>query len=111
MTALDLIAAERQRQISVEGWTPEHDDEHDGEQLACAAAYYALPPAMRTEVVYFQDSPGHLAWRPLSNFIWPWTDNWRKATPNNRERELIKAAAMLVAEIERMQRAREAGRT
>lgn len=28
MTVIDEIAAERRRQIEVEGWTPEHDDQH-----------------------------------------------------------------------------------
>lgn len=28
MSVIDEIAAERRRQIEVEGWTPEHDDEH-----------------------------------------------------------------------------------
>lgn len=30
------IAAERERQKSVEGWTPEHDDEHVGSEMARA---------------------------------------------------------------------------
>ena len=38
-----LIAAERQRQVDVEGWTPAHDDEHDEGELAIAAACYAAP--------------------------------------------------------------------
>jgi hypothetical protein len=42
--------------------------------------------------------------RSVADFIWPWTHNWRKPTPDDRTRELIKAAAMLVAEIERRQR-------
>ena len=40
---LDLIAKERMRQISDEGWTPEHDDEHDDGSLALVAALYATP--------------------------------------------------------------------
>lgn len=42
MTVLEEIAAERQRQIEVEGWTPNHDDEHDRGEMANAAACYAL---------------------------------------------------------------------
>ena len=42
-----LIAAERQRQIDAEGWTPEHDAEHGDDALACAAAVYALPAGRR----------------------------------------------------------------
>jgi hypothetical protein len=36
------VLAERQRQISEEGWTPEHDDQHDGGEMAAAAGTYAL---------------------------------------------------------------------
>lgn len=37
MTALEDIAAERRRQIEVEGWAPEHDDLHRDGVLARAA--------------------------------------------------------------------------
>ena len=42
MTGTELIAEERQRQIEVEGWTPEHDDEHDSGELSCAGELYAM---------------------------------------------------------------------
>lgn len=88
--ALALIAAERRRQISVEGWTPEHDDEHDDGSLAQAAVCYAS--ARRTTT-------------GKSQLFWPWNNAWWKPTPNDRVRELVKAGALIVAEIERMQRA------
>lgn len=34
---VSLIAAERARQISREGWTPEHDDEHRNGEMAISA--------------------------------------------------------------------------
>ena len=37
-----MIAAERARQVSVEGWTPEHDDQATNGSLAIAAACYAI---------------------------------------------------------------------
>ncbi len=39
------VLAERHRQVEAKGWTPEHDDEHDGGQLAAAASAYALAAA------------------------------------------------------------------
>lgn len=39
LAILDVIA-ERQRQQSAEGWTPEHDDEHCNGELAMAAVCY-----------------------------------------------------------------------
>ena len=37
----ELIAQERERQLSVEGWTPSHDDEHANAELVGAAIAYA----------------------------------------------------------------------
>jgi len=39
------VLAERQRQITTEGWTTDHDDEHDGGEMAAAGAAYALHAA------------------------------------------------------------------
>lgn len=83
---------ERQRQVETEGYTPSHDDEHDGGELAMAAACYATPPAYRPE----DDSP------PEDGPEWPWgAECWR---PGDRRRELVKAAALIIAEIERIDR-------
>jgi hypothetical protein len=90
-TAIELIAAERTRQIEKEGWTTEHDDEHDLDQMARAAAYYAMPEWVRN------NGPA----------IWPWSKDWRKPTPDDRIRELVKAGALIAAEIERLQRKEE----
>lgn len=83
------VLAERQRQVKGELWTPEHDDEHDGEELAFAAAAY-----MTAE----PDDP------PPS--VWPWDSNWWK--PAGRRRNLVKACALALAEIERLERAARA---
>lgn len=40
-TGIELITAERQRQIDVEGWTPEHDAEHAKGELVEASTQYA----------------------------------------------------------------------
>ncbi|HVJ09716.1 MAG TPA: hypothetical protein VM554_15165 [Acidisarcina sp.] len=42
MSGVELIAAERTRQIDVEGWTPEHDDRHTDAVMAIQAAALAL---------------------------------------------------------------------
>lgn len=47
MNGIELIAAERQRQIEQEGWTSEHDREHGGRLLFRAAmAYQSGDPRM-----------------------------------------------------------------
>jgi len=111
MTGIELIATERMRQVKQEGWTPEHDDEHDDESLALAAICYAAPiPIFRRKggETYFE-------------FLDPWPDSWdvewdkrpfdsyngepREPTPAERIRMLVKAGALIAAEIDRLQRA------
>jgi hypothetical protein len=88
------VLAERQRQISAEGWTPEHDDEHGGGHIANAAAAYA----------HYAAGGGYKRAREL----WPWSDNYWKpgdwANLTDRRRCLVKAGALILAEIERMDR-------
>jgi hypothetical protein len=89
----ELIAAERRRQIANEGWTPEHDDGHIHNQLARAAASYIA-------ITVWPDS------YEAENF-WPWDLGNFKPTADP-VRNLVKAGALIAAEIDRLQR--EAGR-
>jgi hypothetical protein len=91
-TGVELIADERARQISVEGWTPEHDDKHDKEELTAAACCYAMPPDVLA------------ALSEMLGRLWPWDVEWFKPTPHNRVRDLVKAGALIAAEIDRLQR-------
>ncbi|EIJ2884653.1 ead/Ea22-like family protein, partial [Escherichia coli] len=86
---LDVVA-ERQRQKTIEGWTPEHDDEHCNGELAMAAVCYIN----ETGTV---NRNGGKPWG------WPWDASWWK--PNARRRNLVKAGALILAEIERIDRA------
>lgn len=87
-----LIHAERRRQIEVEGWTPEHDDEHaDGEIATAASLYYRM--AQGTGVSLREDGA------PLG---WPWDAKWWK--PKDAERNLIIAGALYQAEQDRLHR-------
>lgn len=100
-TAIDDIAAERQRQIEGEGWTPEHDDTHTEGEMAIAAACYANPIKIIVSGDGFQVEKIGDVELPLG---WPeaWDYNWWK--PTNRRRDLVKAAALILAEIERLDR-------
>lgn len=105
------VQAERRRQITAEGWTPEHDDEHDSGELAAAGAAYALHAADHLNP-YSQGDGGDEA-----PSCWPWHDGiagrgegpektepawWKPSTPR---RDLVKACALALAEIERLDRA------
>lgn len=108
--ALRDVAAERRRQISAEGWTPDHDDEHADGDLAMAAACYALPEIHR-EVFPRKDARnvGRSADEPivvyddvLCPMLWPWHGaGWK---PKDRRGDLVKAGALILAEIERLDR-------
>lgn len=100
-----LIAAERQRQQSAEGWTPEHDDTHDKGEMAAAAACY-LTGDRNDRMIHPHDAMGDdrgaRTWpRPPEN--WPWDWSWWK--PKDRLRNLVRAGALIAAEIDRLQRA------
>ncbi len=90
LNGIALIARERQRQQEVKGFTPKHDDQHGSGELSWAAALYVLPPEIGESV--FHSYPG----------LWPWESAFK---PGDRIRELTKAGALTVAEIERLLRA------
>ena len=96
------VLAERARQVGAEGWTPEHDDLHEEGQLAGAAAGYARHVNARGWV--FAGSPDDYKSEPPP-IHWPWDDEWWK--PSSPRRDLIKAGALILAEIERIDRATE----
>jgi hypothetical protein len=109
-TGVELIVSERQRQVEKEHWSAEHDDGHSGEELAWAAACYAAPGR-----IYFQS---HHADGVCFADPWPWddSDDKRKTHGSNfvdnlpadvggRVRMLVKAGALIAAEIDRLQRA------
>ncbi|MGE8450668.1 MAG: hypothetical protein ACN6OP_08675 [Pseudomonadales bacterium] len=85
------VLAERQRQISAEGWMPAQDDQYTAGDMASAAACYAAQGR------YHYPEPG----KPGPN--WPWADEWWK--PSTYRRNLEKAGALILAEIERLDRA------
>ena len=87
------IARERERQIDKEGWSLHHDDTHKSGEMARAAACYALQSTLG-------DTVGTIN---ISYLLWPWQGLWWK--PTTPRRDLVKAAALIVAEIERLDRA------
>ncbi len=100
--AINQIADERSRQQAVEGYDIIHDDQHDMGEMAIAAACYALPEDVRSPKA---ESEGPISVSiHLRAFLWPWQESDWRPTRNDRIRELVKAGALIVAEIERLQR-------
>lgn len=114
MNGIELIAAERQRQVSLEGYSAKHDDTHAKGELAMAAVCYAA-----NEPVYVRD-------QYVNNGVyfcdpWPFESEWDKRPVDDddnpvfeidsdvRIRQLVKAGALIAAEIDRLQRAMKGG--
>ncbi|MCR1769024.1 hypothetical protein B7760_02058 [Burkholderia glumae] len=94
------VLAERRRQVEAEWWTPDHDDEHTSACLAVAAACYSLFAAADSS-----DSVDSWLqeWRATAAKLWPFDKEWLKTTEPRRD--LAKAGALILAEIERLDRA------
>ncbi len=84
------IVEKRVRQQVHHGFWAEHDDRYQFGELPMAAATYAVVaarPSMRTH---------------YRKTLWPWPDHWlRDGAPREL---LINAAALIIAEIERLER-------
>lgn len=88
---LKKVQEERVRQIEVKGWTPEYDSiSNINEELATAAACYACPEENRAKFTYDL------------LLYWPFEARGWKPSPLDRKKEIIKAAALLYAEYDRL---------
>lgn len=102
--AMQAIIAERYRQKEVEGWSDEHDDNHQPGELARAAAAYAHTAGLH---VLAGDEFGRAKDLYCPN-VWPWSLDWWK--PQDFRRDLVRAGALIVAELERWDRNRRQSR-
>lgn len=89
---IELIAAERQRQIEKEGFTAKNDDNWEAGELALAGACYAVA-----------NTPYYVADELLGEEAWPWEEQDYKPS-EDRIKNLVKAGALIAAEIDRLQR-------
>lgn len=102
--AIDVLL-ERRRQVEAEGFGLGHDDEHDDRELARAAECYVGHYC--TWSMGFDSTAGVVRYPELEAAIeaphgWPWDPlSWKPKTPR---RDLVRACALLLAEIERLDR-------
>jgi hypothetical protein len=76
-SGIEMIATERERQIVSEGYTIDHDNNHDVDELVSAAVAYA--------------------WNNVD--MWPWElETWKPSEDINRN--LVKAGALIAAAID-----------
>ena len=97
-TGIELIAEERTRQVTEEGFTLEHDQQkHLNHELALAAISYACAAAdsrVSPDVMHYDRlvRPG---------WDWPWKlEQWKPSA--SAVRNLVKAGALIAAEIDRL---------
>ena len=100
MTGTESIVAERYRQIKVKGWSPSHDDTHSSGELCRAAMAYAN--VTRLKLLGANDE-----YTLLQSDFWPWDkESWKPTI--DPIRNLVKAGALIAAEIDRLQRTADA---
>jgi len=91
-TGAQLVYLERERQINEEGFAPDRDQEYKEYQLVAAAmCYLTAAPAREQSGIDTSTPPPQ----------WPWAPDWWKPSPHDPIRELVKAGALIVAEIDR----------
>jgi hypothetical protein len=93
---LHEIEQERRCQIASKGHTAKSDDGLEGGELARIAGVYALHAGMELARLRWP------SWSVLRHF---WPRELPNFKPRNPRRNLVMAAALLVAEIERLDRA------
>lgn len=86
---------ERIRQIKKEGYDTAHDDAHTAGEIAMAAAWYAAP-----EEIFIKSQN-----RDRITFSHAIPRDWSLEKKNMR-RDLVRAGALIIAEIERLDRAK-----
>lgn len=95
ITGAEMISIERQRQISKEGYTQEHDDERSGGTLVTAAIAYAIAAQRQFHF-------GKIDLDFVGEMYWPFgAGSWK---PKNQIHNLTVAGALIAAEIDRLQR-------
>ncbi|MGU5416353.1 hypothetical protein ACV1MK_24740 [Klebsiella michiganensis] len=94
------VLAERQRQVTAEGWSFKHDDQYKNTELAFSASCYAFHSAAASWDLEDDGIPYDSHPVPKQ---WPWDPSWWK--PTDARRDLVKAGALILAEIERIDRA------
>ena len=98
-TGAEKIAAERERQVTEEGYTPEHDVGH-AQELAVAASSYSINVAAFL-LAGGPETPGGTSGSEPPPF-WPWGWEFWKPT-GDPVRDLVKAAALIAAAIDSLE--------
>ena len=91
------ILEEREAQETREGRSPEHDDAYERKELQRAAECYLT--SARLGDIGGLEAPAH----------WPWDKQWWK--PKDPRADLVRAGALIAAEIDRLDRVQAKSQT
>lgn len=102
-TGIELIADERKRQVEVEGYTSQHDSQHNANEFIYAAIAYieAAKVGVNCDEMNIKDELKINRYKNEKSKIFPWGDYNFKPTTNIRD--LVKAGALIAAAIDRLQ--------
>ena len=98
-TGIELIQEERNRQITSENYTSEHDDKYSGSHLSFAATSYCYYANNQP----FDNKEDQQDINDECLIMWPWDNKYWKPS-EDKVRNLVKAGALIAAEIDRLQR-------
>ena len=113
LSGAQMILNERKRQVEKHGYDGPHDDDHTCAEIADAAAVFlhayqhqACVASYRNGVLIKHETPKASIYKNVESDasvpLWPWS-NMPKIS-KNKIRNLVKAGALIAAEIDRLGR-------
>lgn len=97
------IMTERNRTILHEGYDDAHDDQHTAGELSAAAVAHIRQAAT---ILNAKQADQCLWWLPAARACWPFNDGWKPT--DDPIKHLVQAGQFITAEIDRLQRQRDA---
>jgi hypothetical protein len=96
LRGINDVSTERLRQIEEEGYGSSNDDSYPGGELAAAGASYGMHAAWNL-------APTNVGKDPLGIPLW-WPFDVVHWKPSDPRKNLVKAAALIIAEIDKIDR-------
>lgn len=98
---VELIAAERERQVTEEGYDTAHDEGH-GAQLSSAGASYAVAAMVTLREGFSPEEALEHGMKSTVPPFWPWSSHYWKPT-GEPKRDLVKAGALIAAALDALE--------
>ena len=101
-TGIELIAEERQRQIEVEGYSAQHDSQHNVSEFVYAAISYVESAKVGVNCMEIGNNDENEIMRRKIEMGRNYPFGW-DFKPSTNVRDLVKAGALIAAAIDRLQ--------